>query len=121
MRRGRAGCGCSAADGTVVLEKILEAGETYAVPRTEAPATLRTGNAGGVYFAVDGQTFGPAGDGPVVVSDVALSPEAVQGAFASVDLAADPELERLVRVAEAAPERVPGADPEAPAEEPPEV
>ena len=110
-----------AADGTVVLEKIMEAGETYAVPRTEAPATLRTGNAGGVYFAVDGQTFGPAGEGPVVVSDVALSPEAVQGAFASVDLAADPELERMVRVADAAPERVPGADTAAPAEATPEV
>ena len=99
-----------AADGTVVLEKIMEAGETYAVPRTEAPATLRTGNAGGVYFAVAGETFGPAGEGPVVVSDVALSPEAVTGGFDAVDLSSDPELARMVRVAEAAPAPLPGAE-----------
>lgn len=93
-----------AADGTVVLEKILETGETYPVERTEAPATLRTGNAGAVYFAVGGQTFGPAGEGPTVVSDIALSPEAVADGFAVADLSADPELERMVRVASASPE-----------------
>ena len=105
-----------AADGTVVLEKIMETGETYAVPRTEAPATLRTGNAGAVYFALDGRTFGPAGEGPVVVSDVALSPEAVAGAFETVDLSADPELARMARVAQAEPEPTPRnvADPDAP-------
>ena len=106
-----------AADGTVVLEKIMETGETYAVERTEAPATLRTGNAGALYFSVGGQTYGPAGEGPTVVSDVALSSEALTEGFALADLDADPELERLVRVAEAAPEPV-GPDPvgEPPAE-----
>ncbi len=97
-----------AADGTVVLEKIMETGETYAVPRTEAPATLRTGNAGGIYFSVGGRTFGPAGAGPVVVSDVPLSPEAVTRDFAVADLSTDPDLARMVRVAEAAPEPAPG-------------
>ena len=92
------------ADGTVVLEKIMEAGETFAVERTEAPATLRTGNAGALYFSVGGRTFGPAGEGPTVVSDVALSPEALSGSYALADLSDDPELERMVRVADAAPE-----------------
>ena len=95
-----------AADGTVVLEKIMQTGETYSVARTEAPATLRTGNAGALYFTVGGQTYGPAGEGPTVVSDVALSPEALSGGYALADLGADPELERLVRVAEAAPDPV---------------
>ena len=92
----------SAADGTVVLEKIMEAGETFAVPRTEAPATLRTGNAGSLYFRVGEGAFGPAGDGPTVISGVELSPEAVAGGFSVADLEGDPELARLVRVAEVA-------------------
>ena len=52
-----------AADGTVVLEKIMETGETYAVPRTEAPATLRTGNAGGIYFSGRWPNLRPCGRG----------------------------------------------------------
>lgn len=90
-----------AADGTIVLEKIMEAGETYAVPRTEAPATLRTGNAGSLYFRVGERAFGPAGDGPTVVSGVELSPVAVAEGFSVADLDGDPELARIVRVAEA--------------------
>ena len=101
-----------AADGTVVLEKILETGETYPVARTEEPATLRTGNAGAIYFSVGGQTFGPAGDGPSVASDVALSPEAVAESFAVADLDGDPDLARMVRVAEATPNPTPGSAPE---------
>jgi cytoskeletal protein RodZ len=92
-----------APDGTVVLEKIMEAGETYAVPRTEVPATLRTGNAGSIYFRVGDRAFGPAGDGPTIVSGVELSPGAVSGGFTVADLEGDPELARLVRVAEAPP------------------
>ena len=46
-----------AADGTIVFEKILDAGETFDVPLTEEPATLRAGNANSLYFAVNGQTY----------------------------------------------------------------
>ena len=38
-----------AADGTVLFEKILDAGERYVLPKTEEPPTLRTGNAGAIY------------------------------------------------------------------------
>ncbi|NND20434.1 MAG: DUF4115 domain-containing protein, partial [Silicimonas sp.] len=61
-----------AADGTVIFEKILDAGETFDVPLTEEPAQLRAGNAGSLYFAVNGKTYGPAGDGPVVIKGVVL-------------------------------------------------
>lgn len=91
------------ADGTVVLEKIMEAGETFAVPRTEAPSTLRTGNAGALYFRVGERAFGPAGEGPTVVSDVELSVPAIAGAYAAADLEGDSELARIVRVAEVEP------------------
>ena len=86
----------SAADGSVLFEKILDAGERYVVPQLEEPATLRTGNAGSVYFAVNGQTFGPAGPGANVVKDVALSPVALTDRFAAADPAGDADLAQFV-------------------------
>ena len=92
------------ADGTVIFEKVMEAGERFELPATETAATLRTGNAGGVYFAVAGRTYGPAGDGPSVVSDLALGAEALTGAFPVADVEADGDLARAVAVAQAATE-----------------
>ncbi len=85
-----------AADGTVLFEKILDAGERYVLPQTEEPPSLRAGNAGSVYFRVAGQTYGPAGDGPSVVRDVALGPAELTAAYAVADLAKDRELAQLV-------------------------
>ncbi|MEE4348271.1 MAG: RodZ domain-containing protein, partial [Paracoccaceae bacterium] len=45
----------NAADGTVIFEGIMEAGDRYAVPATEEPARLRVGESGSVYFTVNGQ------------------------------------------------------------------
>lgn len=91
----------TAADGTILLEKTLDAGERFEVPQTEAPALLRAGNSGSVFFAVNGKTYGPAAAGAQVVSGVALSVDALTGRFALADLASDPELGRFVSVAEA--------------------
>jgi cytoskeletal protein RodZ len=91
-----------AADGTVLFEKILDAGERYVVPQLEAPAVLRAGNSGSVYFAVNGQTYGPAAPGAQVVKNVALSPEALTEKFQLADLSGDPDLAAMVAVAEAA-------------------
>jgi cytoskeletal protein RodZ len=91
----------SAADGSVLFEKILDAGERYVVPQFEEPATLRTGNSGSVYFAVNGQTFGPAGPGANVVSDIALAPAALTERFVAADPQADADLAQFV--AEIAP------------------
>lgn len=99
-----------AADGTVLFEKVLDAGETYVVPQAEVPPTLRAGNSGSVYFMVKGQAFGPAAPGAQVVNNIALSPEALTDKFAEVDLAAKPEVARLVELAQA---RHLGAAPEA--------
>jgi cytoskeletal protein RodZ len=104
----------SAADGTVLFETILEAGQTYIVPQLEQAAVLRTGNAGSVYFKVKGQAYGPAGEGASVVSNVALSPEALTQSFAAADPAADPDLATLVNVAEAVPGEVAPLATEAP-------
>ena len=79
----RPGCGCNSADGTVLFEKILDAGERYAVPPLEEPPVFRTGNSGSVYFVVNGQTYGPAAPGANVVKDIALSPDALTETFAA--------------------------------------
>ena len=92
----------TAADGTVLFEKILDAGERYAVPAMETPPTLRAGNSGSVYFSVNGQTYGPASPGAQVVRNVVLSPEALTEAYALADVSRDADLSRFVDVAEAA-------------------
>ncbi|MCE6952924.1 DUF4115 domain-containing protein [Cereibacter sphaeroides] len=89
-----------AADGTVLFEKILDSGERYSVPQMEQPPVLRAGNSGSVYFAVNGQTYGPSAPGAQVVKNVALSPEALTGKYAVADLTGDADLARFVTVAQ---------------------
>lgn len=84
-----------AADGTVLFEKILEPGERYVLPDTEEPPTLRAGNSGSLFFAVNGEAIGPAGPGTSVAKNVVLSAEALSGKYQPADLTQDPELARL--------------------------
>jgi len=91
----------TAADGTVLLEKILEPGERWTVPATEEPPKLRAGNSGAIYFAVNGQTYGPAAPGAQVVKDVPLAAAPLTERFQLADAGADPDL-AAVAVAEAA-------------------
>lgn len=88
------------ADGTIVFEKILDAGESFEIPLTEEAPTLRAGNAGSLYFAVNGQTYGPAGAGPEVIKDVVLSPEALLEQYQVADVDRDTDLKRFVNVAQ---------------------
>lgn len=90
-----------AADGTVLFEKTLDAGERYTVPALEEPAILRAGNSGSVYFAVNGKTYGPAAPGAQVAKNVVLSAEALTTAFVEADLTGDADLARFVAVASA--------------------
>jgi hypothetical protein len=99
------------ADGTVIFEKILDAGETFVLPASDEPHRLRAGNAGALYFSVNGETYGPAGVGPSVVRDVALSVEALKEVYALADPAADADLARFVAVAEALPATADGTVP----------
>lgn len=85
----------NAADGTVLFEKILDAGERYAVPPLEEAAVFRTGNSGSIYFLVDGVTYGPAAPGANVVKDIALSSEALTTSLAQADLTSDEDLARF--------------------------
>jgi cytoskeletal protein RodZ len=85
----------NAADGTVLFEKILDAGERYTVPPLETAAVFRTGNSGSIYFVVDGVTYGPAAPGANVVKDIPLAPEALTESFAQADLTQDEDLARF--------------------------
>lgn len=89
------------ADGTVIFEKILDAGEEFEVPLNEEPATLRAGNAGSLYFAVNGKTYGPAGNGPSVIRGVVLAPDALRENYSVANAEEDSDLARFIAVAEA--------------------
>ena len=91
----------SAADGTVLFEKILDAGERYAVPPLQQAAELRSGNSGSIYFVVNGQTFGPAAPGAQVVKGVSLASETLTATYTLADLSGDVDLAQYVTVADA--------------------
>lgn len=91
----------SAANGTVIFEGILNGGDSFEVPATEEPATLRVGESGALYFAVNGVHHGPVGQRGMVTSNVALSVENLTGTYAVADLAQDPDLAQMISLAEA--------------------
>ena len=88
------------ADGSVIFEAVMNAGDTFDVPQTEDPATLRIGESGAVYFAVNGAHYGPVGPRGQVTSNLALSVDNLTESYAVADLTADTDLAEVVRVAE---------------------
>lgn len=81
-----------AADGTVVFERIMDAGERYTIPQTEEPPTLHAGNSSSVYFLINGQAYGPAAPGAQVVRNVALDASALRDQYQVADLGRDADL-----------------------------
>lgn len=105
----------TAADGSVLFEGILDGGDTFDVPATEEPATLRVGESGSLYFALNGVPHGPVGPSGTVTSNVPLSPDAITATYAVADLTQDADLAEIVNVAEV--EALPALSPEAAAVE----
>jgi hypothetical protein len=90
------------ADGSVIFEGIMDAGDKFALPATEEPATLRVGESGAVYFAVNGTAYGPAGPNGSVTNNLPLSAAHLTDAYQVADLTADQGLADAVSlVAEA--------------------
>nr|WP_232897310.1 helix-turn-helix domain-containing protein [Pontibaca salina] len=89
-----------AADGTVIYEGIMESGQTYEVPAMEEPPTLRAGESGAIYFAMDGAHYGPIGKRGMVTSNLALSAEEISAQFQVADLEQDQDLARMVAEAQ---------------------
>lgn len=91
------------ADGTTIYEKTMNEGDTFVLPKTEEPATLRTGESGAIYFAVNGTAYGPAGSNGSVTSNLAMSADNLTTAYQMADLAADQALVRAVAELRAVP------------------
>lgn len=91
----------SAVDGTVLFEKILDAGERYTVPQLAQAPVLRAGNSGSVYFSVNGKTYGPAQPGSQVVKNLSLDAASLTSSYKLADLSGDADLAHFVNVAEA--------------------
>ncbi|WP_240705167.1 helix-turn-helix domain-containing protein [Pacificoceanicola onchidii] len=85
-----------APSGATLYEAIMQPGDTYKVPQTETPPTIRTGDAGAVYFAVNGQTYGPYGANGAIADNLALSVTNVTAKMATADLSRNAELAKVV-------------------------
>jgi cytoskeletal protein RodZ len=91
----------SSIDGTVLFEKILDAGERYTVPQLAQAPVLRAGNSGSVYFAVNGKTYGPASPGAQVIKNLSLDASSLTLSYKLANLSGDADLAQFVNVAQA--------------------
>ena len=89
------------ADGSVILEKVLDAGERFALPKLENAPVMRTGESGAIYFAVNGVAHGPVGARGQVTKNIELSPESLSQTYAVADIAKDQDLATMIAVADA--------------------
>ncbi|MGB1209288.1 MAG: RodZ domain-containing protein, partial [Paracoccaceae bacterium] len=74
---------------------VMQPGQTYEVPQTAAAPVIRVGNMGAIYFAVNGQTYGPAGNSGEV-ANVALNVDRLTAEYTVADLTSDRDLRRVV-------------------------
>ncbi|MDG3040056.1 helix-turn-helix domain-containing protein [Roseicyclus marinus] len=88
----------TSASGATLFEGTLNRGDSYTIPESAEAPRLRSGNAGSVYFAVNGVTMGPAGPGASIARDVELSADAISTNFAMADAAADPDLPEVAEL-----------------------
>ncbi|MDF3413527.1 DUF4115 domain-containing protein [Sulfitobacter sp. M57] len=84
-----------AADGTVIFEGVMDKGDTWDVPATEEPPTLRTGESGALYFAMADGCYGPVGARGSITSNLPLDNQALTALYEPVDPTADRSLTRM--------------------------
>ena len=74
-----------AASGTILHEAVMQPGDFYTVPQTADPSTIRAGDAGAVYFATNGSTYGPYGARGAVADNLKLTAETVTAELGKAD------------------------------------
>ncbi|OOY08582.1 helix-turn-helix domain-containing protein [Thioclava sp. F36-7] len=89
------------ADGATLFEKVMDAGERYVLPKLEEAPTMRTGESGAIYFAVNGVTHGPVGKRGQVTKNIKLSSAALDEDYPVANLAQDKDLAKMIAVADA--------------------
>lgn len=82
--------------GSIILAKIMQPGEEFTLPQTEAAPTMRAGMSGSVYFSVNRALYGPAGVGGKVVKNVELSVASLSETYAPAIIDNDGELRTLI-------------------------
>ncbi|WP_420325279.1 helix-turn-helix domain-containing protein [Mameliella sp.] len=82
--------------GKKLLARLLKPGDTYKVPQTDQAPTIFSGNAGGVFFAVNGETYGPYGPSGQFGRDLALSAGDIQREMQVADLTRNQTLAKVV-------------------------
>jgi len=85
-----------AASGTILHEAVMQPGDFYTVPQTTEPATIRAGDAGAVYFAANGKTYGPYGARGAVADNLKLTAETVTAELGIADWEVNEPLARAV-------------------------
>ena len=76
----------------------MQAGDAWEAPLTEEAPTLRTGESGAIYFAMNDKFYGPVGASGTVTSNLPLEIAGLQETYLPVDVETD---EGLTRYAEA--------------------
>jgi hypothetical protein len=89
------------ADGTIIFEDTMDAGAEYHLPVDVEAPTLQAGMSGSLYFEVDGELFGPAGRGTATVRKLSMAQADLLKNFSPADLSQDPELAKIIALAEA--------------------
>lgn len=84
------------ADGSFVHEATMQKGDTYTVPLGVGVPQIRSGNAGAIFFSVNGQTFGPLGGNGEVRSGVTVVADAITQDFSVADLNSNPGLQEVI-------------------------
>ena len=85
----------TSATGATIYEATLNAGDSYIIPESASAPLLRSGNAGSLYFVVNGVALGPAGVGASVVRDVEMTADAITATYQMADMDADPDLTQV--------------------------
>ncbi len=84
------------ADGSTLFEGTMNAGDTYPVPQLAEAPNILVGESGAIYFAMNGQTYGPAGTRGQVTNNLALSVDALTARYQVADATRDVDLGRVV-------------------------
>lgn len=85
-----------AADGTVLYEKTMVKGDRFVLPKSEEAATLLTGESGAVYFALNGDTYGPVGGNGQVTKNLSLAAASLREQYDIADPGSDQDLATVV-------------------------
>lgn len=78
--------------GRVLYSRVMNAGDSFAVPRDARAPQIQVGESGAVYFTVNGTTYGPSGNRGAVTSGISLAAADLTQRFRPAKPGADDDL-----------------------------